>query len=500
MTHISPSRYSAFILAAALTLDGVGTMAAARADGGGSPPAVARISVVAGDVGVKTGDADQVAAAVNAPVEAGDYITSGADGRIEVELDPGNVVRAGADTQIRFTTLDGAADTVQLAQGSVELRVLQTTNDRVAVQTPSADVVPDEPGAYLVTVDSNGATFVTARSGSLDVNSPQGTQTLQPGRTMQIIGNATEPQYKLVDEVAATDFDRWADDRDKALADSSNADTYVNGDMLGAADLDQNGTWQNVSGYGEVWQPNDVAPDWTPYSDGNWSYEPDYGWTWVAAEPWGWAPYHYGGWVYLSSGWAWVPPPPSEPAVYSPAQVAFVNVGVNVGWVPLAPGEVAGNAPTGSYRNSGRGLVVGNRTFAASFGKPQYTRYSVGAGGWQRFGAGSWQRFNNPARPAMPYQRQVYPQAFQRQAYQRQAYQGYQRQAYQRGMYQRQAYQQAYQRQAYQRQAYRQAYQPQAYQRGMYQRQAYQQRMAPRASSRASTPRGYGRPHGPGTM
>ena len=44
-----------------------------------------------------------------------------------------------------------------------------------------------------------------------------------------------------------------------------------------------------------MWVPNE--PDgWAPYRDGNWTYEPYYGWTWVGYEPWGWAPYHYGRW------------------------------------------------------------------------------------------------------------------------------------------------------------------------------------------------------------
>ena len=371
-------------LAATFALSSASSLAALADDGddsGSPPPAVARVSVADGDVGVKHGQSDQVAAAINAPVEAGDYLTTGNDGRTEIQLDPSNVVRAAGNTQIRFTTLNGASDTVQLAQGTVELRVLQADNDHPTVQTPSADVVPDEAGAYFVSVDQNGMTSVTVRSGSLDVNTPQGSQTLNPGRTMQITGSADNPQYQYVDEVAASDFDNWADSRDQMLADS-NAYQNVNGDMLGASDLDQYGQWQNISGYGEAWQPNNAAPDWSPYSDGNWSYQPYYGWTWVSAEPWGWAPYHYGRWAFVGSSWYWVPGPRYIAPVYSPALVAFfgfggggVGLGLgfgfgHIGWVPLAPGEAfhpwwgAGRAVVynntriiNNYRNAGHGLV-----------------------------------------------------------------------------------------------------------------------------------------------
>jgi hypothetical protein len=367
------------VLAAALTL-AAGSAVAARADDNGPPPAVARISVATGDVGVKHGDADQVAGAVNAPLEAGDYVTTGGDGRVEIQLDPSNVVRAASGTQLRFTQLDGSSDTVQLAQGTVELRVLQEDEDHVSLQTPSVDVVPDQAGAYLVTVDSDGQTFVTARSGSLDVNTPQGSQTLDPGKTMQINGNANDPQYQFVDEVAATDFDQWTDSRDQQLT-VADASQNVNPDMLGAPDLDQYGQWTNVSGYGPVWQPTDVSANWTPYSDGNWTYQNYYGWTWVSAEPWGWAPYHYGSWAFIGGSWGWVPGPRYVTPVYAPARVAFfgfgsgVGVGLslgfgfgNVGWVPLAPGDpfhpwwgpnrvaIASNNYY-NYRNLNHGLV-----------------------------------------------------------------------------------------------------------------------------------------------
>ena len=365
-------------LVAAMLLAWFGSTAPVRADQDDTqPPDVARISVVSGEAAVKQGEGDAVAAAVNAPLEAGDYISTGDDGRMEIELDPNNVVRAGADTQVRFTQLDGQADTVQLAQGTVELRVLQQDDDHVTVQTPSADVVPDESGAYLISVDANGMTEVTARSGSADINTPAGSQTIDPGRTMQITGAANNAQYQFIDEVAASDFDRWNDQRDQTLLADAGPPN-VDNTITGAQDLDQYGEWHNVSGYGEVWQPNDVASDWTPYSQGAWVYENYYGPTWVASEPWGWAPYHYGTWAFIGNSWAWVPP--SRP-VYAPAMVAFFGFGGNgwgvgagfgnVGWVPLAPGErlrpwwgntsvtnvYQQNVTINNYRNSKNGFV-----------------------------------------------------------------------------------------------------------------------------------------------
>jgi hypothetical protein len=349
----------ALILTATLAASYLGAVAPARAQddasavppAAGAPPAVARLSVVDGQVALKHGDsADQAAATANAPVVAGDYITTGDDGHAEVQLDSANLVRAGAGTQLRFTQLDGANDVAQIAQGSVELRVFATGQDKVQVQTPSVDVEPSDAGVYLVTVTSDGNTQVTARSGSLAVVTPQGTQEVDPGRTMVVAGAATNPQYQYIDEVAQSDVEAWGGQRDQMLAAGENAQSqYVPSDMTGTADLNQYGNWVNIPGYGDAWVPSGVAPGWTPYSAGSWVSLNYYGPTWVAAEPWGWAPYHYGRWLYAPTvGWAWTPGPRYARPTWSPALVAFfgfgggVGVGVgfsNVGWVPLAPGE-----------------------------------------------------------------------------------------------------------------------------------------------------------------
>ena len=359
---------------------GLGSVA--RSD---EPPGVARISVLSGDVAIKHGDSgDQLAAVRNAPVETGDYLSTGDDGRTEVQLDPNNALRSDGNTEIRFTQLDGASDVAQLAQGSVVLRVFDLSQDKVTVQTPSVDIVPNEAGSFLINVDRNGDTQVTARLGSLSVNTPQGSQTVEAGTTMEITGSASDPQYQVVDEVAVTDFDRWSDDRDREYLQVASLAPYeyVNDSVVGANDLSQDGTWEESPGNGEVWQPNDVAADWSPYSDGTWAYEPYYGPTWVGNEPWAWAPYHYGRWVHDSDdGWAWAPGSRGGRPAWSPALVVFIGFGSggsnaggsggNVGWIPLAPGDPLRrwwgperrSAPTDGatiarYRNYNHGVIA----------------------------------------------------------------------------------------------------------------------------------------------
>ena len=69
--------------------------------------AVARISVLNGDVSVRRGDSgDVVAAALNAPLMADDRLLTSSSSRAEVQLDSANMIRVGPNSEVRFTALD----------------------------------------------------------------------------------------------------------------------------------------------------------------------------------------------------------------------------------------------------------------------------------------------------------------------------------------------------------------------------------------------------------
>src|SRR5579871_2165145 len=88
--------------------------------------AVARISVLNGDVSVRRGDSgDVVAAGVNGPLMADDRILTGSSSRAEVELDFANVVRIGPNAEVRFTGMDISSYQMQVAAGTVTVRVLR---------------------------------------------------------------------------------------------------------------------------------------------------------------------------------------------------------------------------------------------------------------------------------------------------------------------------------------------------------------------------------------
>jgi len=95
------------------------------------------------------------------------------------------------------------------------------------------------------------------------------------------------------------------------------------------------GTWVDVDGYGQCWQPSVVSinPGWQPYCDrGHWVYS-DCGWFWLSDYSWGWAPFHYGRWFrHTHLGWCWQPD-----RVWGPSWVSWRYSNDYCGWAPLPP-------------------------------------------------------------------------------------------------------------------------------------------------------------------
>ena len=359
------------ILAAAATC-AVGPLLADEPDGQYEPGrAVARISVLNGDVSVRRGDSgDVVAAAINAPLMADDRVLTASSARAEVQLDSANLIRIGANAEVRFSALDLRNSQLQIAAGTVTFRVLRPSQAQIELDTPSIAVRPLREGIYRITVKEDGTSEVTVRLGEAEIDSQRGGERLQAGQTMNARGPASDPEFQIVQANPPDSFDRWNDERDRYL-ERSQSYQRVSPDVYGAEDLDQYGQWNNDPTYGSVWVPN-VAPGWAPYQSGRWVWEDFYGWTWVSYDPWGWAPYHYGRWFYGSVGWAWYPGPIHSHYYWAPAYVGFfgwggggVSVGFGfggVGWVPLAPFEVFhpwwGRGFYGGFRNG----FYGNHT------------------------------------------------------------------------------------------------------------------------------------------
>jgi hypothetical protein len=288
-----------------------------------------------GQVSIQPGGVnDWVAGTLNRPMTTGDNVWTDKDSKAELNVGTG-LFRMGAETSMTLANVADNTTQVQVHQGTLNVRVRHLYSGEVyEVDTPNMAFTIQQPGDYRFDVDPNADTsYVTVWKGEGNATGDGPSVAVRQGEKARF-SNGTSMAYQI-DKVPGYDqFDQWAMSRDQR-DDRSVSARYVSPDVIGSSDLDDYGTWKENSEYGNVWVPNDMGPDWQPYSNGNWIYEQPYGWTWVGYEPWGFAPYHYGRWVYGGWGWGWAPGPYAYwgHPYYAPALVAwFGGGGFGIGW------------------------------------------------------------------------------------------------------------------------------------------------------------------------
>lgn len=325
----------------------------ARAEEGGSyvvtPP---RLSFTEDPVSFwRPGAEEWSGARVNTALAAGDRLYAGAGGRFELEMGGASFLRASGGTEVGLDSLEPDYLQFRVTAGRVALDVRHLRAGRtLELATPHGAITVEDPGFYDVVVADDTTGFTVRRGGRGLLGTSAATAVAVYSNQRAILAGEPDSGDSVVRSVEpASDLDDWESwnyGRTDGLLESESR-RYVAPEVAGAAELDRHGSWQTVRTYGRVWVPAGVAPSWAPYSTGRWMWDPYYGWTWVDDAPWGWAPYHYGRWVYVDDYWAWAPGPIVVRPVYSPALVAFFDVGrVRVGvagpsvaWVALGWGE-----------------------------------------------------------------------------------------------------------------------------------------------------------------
>jgi hypothetical protein len=343
---------------------------------------VARVSLIHGDVSTQRGDSkDWSAAVLNAPVLAGDRISTGDKARTELELDYANTLRLAEHSQANLVQLTRSQIQIQLGHGMANYTVFKGSDADAEIDTPNVAIRTERrESSFRILVTADDHTEILVRKGEIEVTTPQGGTRVGQNQFITIQGTGADEQYKIGEAPTRDDFDQWNSDRDNMIRNSEGR-KQTNDYYVGTENLDGHGTWSEVPDYGQVWRPT-VPPDWAPYRNGRWVYEPYWGWTWVSYDDWGWAPYHYGRWMYVNGGWGWWPGPaygyPYYRPIWAPAYVSFFGFGAgfgfgvgfgfgfggSIGWLPLGPcdhfhpwygryGGRYGAAGWGSYNRGG---------------------------------------------------------------------------------------------------------------------------------------------------
>ncbi len=286
------------------------------------PGRVARLAQINGTVSFSpAGEEEWVLAQPNRPLVTGDRVWSDAGSHAELQIGTASA-RLGSNTSAAVLNLDDRVVQIEVAQGTLNLRVRRVYSDQVfEIDTPNLAFSIRRAGDYRIDVDPNGnATIIRVRSGEGEAWGEGAAYVVGAGQQYTFQGEGLR-DYSVDSLEPPDEFDRWSLDRNRR-EDAALSSRYVSPDVVGYSDLDEYGSWRNVEGYGNVWFPTTVAVGWVPYRTGHWGWIDPWGWSWIDEAPWGFAPFHYGRWAFVSSRWCWVPGPIAVRPIYAPALVA----------------------------------------------------------------------------------------------------------------------------------------------------------------------------------
>ncbi len=112
---------------------------------------VARISLIHGDVSTQRGDSkDWSAAAVNAPILAGDRVSTGDKARTEIQLDYANLFRLAEHSQANIVQLNRSQIQIQLGHGMANYTVLKNSDADAEIDTPNVAIRTERRESSLI--------------------------------------------------------------------------------------------------------------------------------------------------------------------------------------------------------------------------------------------------------------------------------------------------------------------------------------------------------------
>ena len=291
---------------------------------------IVRLSQVQGTVQIDrtTGDGFDKAF-INLPVIEGSRLKTGKDGRAEVEFEDGSALRLAPGSEVDFTRLalgdDGQKlSAVQLVSGTVYANFHpkksgNKAGDQFTLNFAHESVTVAGAAHFRVELDGTSKATLAVFKGKVSATSPSGEFEVAEKHSATIDVAKDDPAEKdtfvIAKNYEAEPSDAW--DRHQTDYHDRYASTGGSGISspygYGMSDLNYYGSFMNVAGYGNVWQPYFIDAAWSPFQDGGWAFYPGAGYMWVSGYPWGWMPYNYGNWAFIPGfGWVW------QPGYYNP--------------------------------------------------------------------------------------------------------------------------------------------------------------------------------------
>ncbi len=191
------------------------------------------INFAEGDVSFKRDETGWGTLIMGDDLRDGDVVKTGADGHVEILLNPGSYLRLSENTELVFTDTALDALNLKLVRGAaiVEASVVE---EPIAVVTSGAEYSIQEKGLYRINVNQDGSSEIFVRNGKVMV---AGTK-VKKGKKALIAGST--PVVTKFDKKEETTFDLWSKDRartliaaNKQLSNRRLKSTLANSNVLG---------------------------------------------------------------------------------------------------------------------------------------------------------------------------------------------------------------------------------------------------------------------------
>lgn len=181
------------------------------------------VNFVAGDVNVRrAGVQGWQSITVKDDLKDGDSARTSADGRVEVLLNPGSYLRAGASTE--FELADASLDNLRLRlrRGSVFVEATGYDSLGISIQiaTPQTLVEIVRAGVYRIDVAQSGETVVSVQKGRAFVGEGAAPLLVKGGKEARVAGAGGVEVAKLQkkDKTQRDELELWSRERGKELA------------------------------------------------------------------------------------------------------------------------------------------------------------------------------------------------------------------------------------------------------------------------------------------
>ncbi len=148
-------------------------------------------------------------------VEIGDKVSTGADGKAEILLNPGSYVRLSNNSSFEFvsTNLDNLQ--IKLNSGSAIFEVFADKEFSVAINTPKTDFNLIQSGVYRIDVSADGAEKIEVWKGRAQIGNDE--KNIVKGGKAALIVNEQQ-QIEKFDRDEKDELEIWSKERAKELA------------------------------------------------------------------------------------------------------------------------------------------------------------------------------------------------------------------------------------------------------------------------------------------